>query len=185
MTAFAKASEAHDLTWMQLTPCAGALHRWLLRNVPAGYKQEIELEDFRSLTGEGRRRPYCMRHIKNALNQLVDANLVEVVRQYSGCVFKVIARHPEDEKKTSQDVKESSKTHPSKPHSHVLYNREIQRTTNKTIVPEKLAKEDDLPVSDGQPDPLNSGEQETSKRPEACMHLETTSKRVSACSSAA
>jgi hypothetical protein len=88
MTAFAKVTKDHDLQTRTLTPCAERLYHFLLRSVPAGSPQEFLLEEFSNFA------EYSTRHIRRSLDALLNADLVEVVRAYSGQAFKLIAYHP-------------------------------------------------------------------------------------------
>ena len=88
---FARVTHAHDVLALQLTPCAGQLYRWLLRRRPAGRSQEFELNEFSEWTGVHRKRSYSIRHIQRSLLELAESGLVEVVRKYSGKIFKLIA----------------------------------------------------------------------------------------------
>jgi hypothetical protein len=85
---FAKVTEDHDLETRHLTPCAERFYHWLLRAVPAGNAQEVWLEEFSAFAD------YSLRHVRRAIEVLLNADLVEVVRQYSGKAFKLIAFHP-------------------------------------------------------------------------------------------
>jgi len=110
MTAFARITDEHDLILMQLPPAARSLYQWLLRRRPAGQHQEFDLEEFQTFSSYSRKRPYCKRQIRNALNSLIERGLVKSIRQFSGRFWKLIAHHPDtpDEKETSQIEKKTS-----------------------------------------------------------------------------
>ncbi|PZD70642.1 hypothetical protein C1752_10363 [Acaryochloris thomasi RCC1774] len=93
--AFARVTDIHDAIALTLTPCAGQLYRWLLRKIPAGKPQELELGDFARWSSGHRRRPYCIRHIQRAVQELLSVGLIDVVKQYSTRIFKLICFHPE------------------------------------------------------------------------------------------
>ena len=140
MTAFARITAEHDRILSDLTPCAGKLYRWLLRSKPAGKTQEVLLEEFQTLTD------YSLKWIKSALNELVERELVEIIRRYSARIFKLICFHPE--KKTSADLQETSpkrqktsQEQGSNPHPPVPSYREIL---------EKQAEPTQPPVEDKQ-----------------------------------
>ncbi|PZD70846.1 hypothetical protein C1752_08988 [Acaryochloris thomasi RCC1774] len=95
MKAFARVTDVHDAILLTLTPCAGQLYRWLLRKIPAGKPQELELGDFAQWSSGHRRRPYCIRHIQRAVQELLSVGLIDVVKQYSTRIFKLICFHPE------------------------------------------------------------------------------------------
>ncbi|MBD1863036.1 MULTISPECIES: hypothetical protein [Trichocoleus] len=134
---FARVTHAHDALALQLTPCAGQLYRWLLRRKPAGRSQEFELNEFSEWTGVGRKRSYSIRHIQRSLLELAESGLVEVVRKYSGKIFKLVANHPQSDKNVAeldQNVQvgmEMSKIGASNPCSSVLSYREILETTDR------------------------------------------------------
>jgi len=133
---FARVTHAHDTLALQLTPCAGQLYRWLLRRKPAGRSQEFELNEFSEWTGVGRKRSYSIRHIQRSLIELAEFGLVEVVRKYSGKIFKLIANHPQLDKNVAeldQNVQpgmEMSKIGASNPYSSVLSSRDQLKTTD-------------------------------------------------------
>lgn len=138
MTAFARITDEHDLILMQLPPAARSLYQWLLRRCPAGKTQEFDLNAFQDFSSHSRKRPYCKRQIRNALNCLIDQGLVETILQFNARFWKLIARHPEtaDEKKTSQIEKETSQNRnkisniqTSKPYKSVPIYRENRETT--------------------------------------------------------
>ena len=114
MTAFAAITEEIDTQLFRLPTCADYLYRWLLRRMPPGQPQEIELEDFQS------QFTYSLKWIKVALQRLVDEELVELVKRYNGKTFKVVAWHPGRKntnylKDGSRNYSYSSKTEASKP----------------------------------------------------------------------
>ncbi|UJB73474.1 hypothetical protein HRE53_33270 (plasmid) [Acaryochloris sp. 'Moss Beach'] len=138
MTAFARITDEHDLILMQLPPAARSLYQWLLRRCPAGKTQEFDLNAFQDFSSHSRKRPYCKRQIRNALNCLINQGLVERIYKFNARFWKLIARHPEtaDEKKTSQIEKETSQNRnkisniqASKPYSSVPLYRENRETT--------------------------------------------------------
>lgn len=156
MTAFARITDDHDLILMQLPPAARSLYQWLLRRRPAGQHQEFDLEEFQTFSSQGRKRPYCTRQIRNALNSLIEQGLVEIIRQFSGQFWKLIARHPEtaDEKKTSQIEKETSKNRnkisniqASKPYNSVPLYRENRETTKTPTSLHPVLKSDKEGIS--------------------------------------
>jgi hypothetical protein len=134
---FARVTHAHDALALQLTPCAGQLYRWLLRRRPAGRPQEFELNEFSDWTGKNRKRSYSIRHIQRSLLELAESGLVEVVRKYSGKIFKLVANHPQSDKNVQildQNVQvgmEMSKIEASNPCSSVLSYREELETTDR------------------------------------------------------
>jgi hypothetical protein len=138
MTAFAKVTEQHDLETRRLTPCAERLYHWLLRAVPSGITQEVFLEDFAEFAG------YSLRHIRRALDALLNSDLVEVTRAYSGRVFKLVAYHP-GQKPTESDIEPdemicTAPNHPTAPPDTPIgaIQEKKNRDENVTIRDEKV-----------------------------------------------
>lgn len=138
MITFARITDEHDLILMQLPPAARSLYQWLLRRCPASKPQEFDLLAFQDFSSHSRKRPYCTRQIRNALNSLINQGLVERIYKFNARFWKLIARHPEtaDEKKTSQIEKETSQNRnkisniqASKPYNSVSIYRENRETT--------------------------------------------------------
>ncbi|MGP1387865.1 MAG: hypothetical protein ACTS2F_30290 [Thainema sp.] len=132
---FARVTEAHDCLALEMTPCAGLLHRFLLRRRPAGKLQEFEISEFTEWTATRRKRPYSIRHVQRAFHELAELGAVEVVKRYTGQIFKLIAKHPAtDENVAFKDLNvgsgtQMSKIEPSNAHSSVPTNREIYKET--------------------------------------------------------
>ncbi|QUY40416.1 hypothetical protein [Acaryochloris marina] len=138
MIAFARITDEHDRILMQLPPAARSLYQWLLRRRPAGQQQEFDLEEFQIFSSHSRKRPYCTRQIRNALNSLIEQGLVESIYKFNTRFWKLIAHHPDtadeqktsqNEKKISQNWKEISNLQPSKPYDCVPSYRESRETT--------------------------------------------------------
>ena len=138
MTAFARITEDHDLILMQLPPAARSLYQWLLRRCPAGKTQEFDLNAFQDFSSHSRKRPYCKRQIRNALNCLINQGLVESILQFNARFWKLIARHPDtaDEQKTSQNEKKTSQNRnkisqkqASNPYGYIPLYRESREIT--------------------------------------------------------
>lgn len=62
---FARVTEEHDNLALQVTPCASLIHRYLLRQAPAGKEQEFEILDFTEWTGTQRKRPLYLSEVGN------------------------------------------------------------------------------------------------------------------------
>lgn len=147
-TAFAKVTDLHDRISLQVTPCAGALYRFLLRKKPAGKQQELDIEeDFLSWSEGRRKRPYSLRHIQRALTELIDLGLVEVVKKFTGKIFKLIAYHPGQEKKIPswnenvQNGTKMSKKGASNPHGCVPIIESVETTDSPPTNPVAVKNE--------------------------------------------
>lgn len=77
-----------------LPPCAVYLWQYLLYKYPGGVLQEIDLEELRFEISQGRSKIYCVQSLKNALwKYLVPRGLVEVVKQFTKRIMRVVANH--------------------------------------------------------------------------------------------
>ena len=72
-----------------------ALHVWqhLLTQQPGGTQQNISVGELRDEISKGRRKPYHIQTIKNAIKILESKGLIEVIKQFSKSVMCVIANH--------------------------------------------------------------------------------------------
>ena len=127
-------TEYHQAAAAMLPPSSVHLWQYLLRKQPAGTLLEIDLKEEAITISNGRSKPYCVRSLKNALvKYLAPQNLVEIVKDYTGGIFKVIAHHAGPVKEVVkqlgkflpyreeyfQNVKTFSKTEASNPDSAV------------------------------------------------------------------
>lgn len=187
MTAFARVTEIHDALSLSLTPCAGQLYRWLLRRCPAGKEQEVELEDFSMWSGAFRRRPYNIRHVQRALDELIEMGLVVVVKQYTRRIYKLICLHPSQSEQLRErlnffkdenirdhylevrQTSKKSKIEASNPYVSVPTYREYRETTDTVpthhpvqVISEEgtLERTEPLRVDSGNMDPMLNTSQE-------------------------
>jgi hypothetical protein len=87
-------TEHHQHQAQGLPPCAIHLWQYLLYKYPGGVPQEIDLEEVRFEISEGRSKTYCVQSVKNALwKYLVPRGLVEVVKQFTKRIMRVVANH--------------------------------------------------------------------------------------------
>lgn len=87
-------TEHHQNQAQGLPPCAIHLWQYLLYKYPGGVPQEIDLEEVRFEISQGRSKTYCVQSLKNALWQyLVPKGLVEVVKQFTKRILRVVANH--------------------------------------------------------------------------------------------
>jgi len=87
-------TEHHQHQAQELPPCAIHLWQYLLYKYPGGVPQEIDLEEVRFFISQGRSKTYCVQSLKNALwKYLVPKGLVEVVKQFTKRIMRVVANH--------------------------------------------------------------------------------------------
>ena len=87
-------TEHHQHQAQGLPPCAIHLWQYLLYKYPGGVPQEIDLEEIRVEVSLGRSKIYCVQSLKNALwKYLVPRGLVEVIKQFTKRIMRVVANH--------------------------------------------------------------------------------------------
>ncbi len=87
-------TEHHQHQAQGLPPCAIHLWQYLLYKYPGGVPQEIDLSEIRVELSLGRSKIYCVQSLKNALwKYLVPRGLVEVVKQFTKRIMRVVANH--------------------------------------------------------------------------------------------
>ncbi len=87
-------TEHHQHQAQGLPPCAIHFWQYLLYKYPGGVPQEIDLEEIRVELSLGRSKIYCVQSLKNALwKYLVPRGLVEVVKQFTKRIMRVVANH--------------------------------------------------------------------------------------------
>ncbi len=149
---FARISADISELTLNLTPCARRLYEWLLQQKRSGVPQEVWLEEFAETTASRNRGAYCLAHIKRALKELLDSELVQQVFRYSAKIFKLVAHDSRtfssrSETGMSKSLIKKSKTEPSNPYPAVVLNREDQRKiTDQNQQPVQINREAGLVV---------------------------------------
>ena len=149
---FARISADISELTLNLTPCARRLYEWLLQQKRSGVPQEVWLEEFAETTASRHRGAYCLAHIKRALKELLESELVQLVLRYSSKIFKLVAHDSRtfssrSETGISKELIKKSKTEPSNPCPAVGLNREDQRKiTDQNQQPVQINREVDLVV---------------------------------------
>ena len=97
MASFARITRLHHLAVANCSPCARLMYEYLLMGRPAGTPIEFIIEDFQAYTAQFRKRGgFCQLWVKKALKELLDIDLVQVVRKLGAHAFKLVAFHPPD-----------------------------------------------------------------------------------------
>ncbi|WP_038027991.1 hypothetical protein [Picosynechococcus sp. NKBG15041c] len=135
MTAFAMITADSDRLLAQVSRCASTLYHWLLRQRPAGKLFEADLEDFRTWTGTFRKKAYCFKWVRQAIDELTHLGLVEIERQYNSKIYKLAAHRAgnktsQPENKTFQIENKTSQKRPANPDAVVDTYIENRETTN-------------------------------------------------------
>jgi hypothetical protein len=173
---FARVTDEHDLLSVELTPCAGYLYRLLLRTAPAGKTQEFELkEEFCQVWD------YSLKWAKAALRELINRDLVEVLREFSGHGYRLIAWHPSQKTsptslETSSIDPKTSRSQPSNPDSLAPLYREIRETTDKpTHHPVSTNEQEggiDTPTTPKSPEPEMVSDRPQVNEPQVIQKIE-------------
>jgi hypothetical protein len=144
---FAPITQSHE-EFLDVCPAAERLYRYLLRMAPAGKPQEVFLENI-ELPYRG--KTYTVRHLKNALNELINAGVVEIEREFTKTKYRLIAWHPEgltwkefkqtaqaenfkDRKSISSTGNRFPKQETQTPASSSLIQRNLENTTDTDTV---------------------------------------------------
>jgi hypothetical protein len=127
---FARVTRLHDKIAREISPCASLLHHFLLRARPVGTLIEFEFADFQE------EQTYSDKWIRHALNELIERNMVEVIRKFGAGVYRLIAFHPKEENQPIgtplPEIRQpTSEKQTSKADSLALLYRENRETTNR------------------------------------------------------
>jgi hypothetical protein len=144
---FAPITEEFDSQFARsLPPAAKTLWTWLRRMAPIGREIEFSLKDFTSLF------EYSLKWGRKALDSLIDAGLVQIVRQYYGYGFKVLVFQVGEvgnktsnlKNETSPKKNETSKIQPSNPHSLVSIDPENSLKPTSTEELQEIAPQEEF-----------------------------------------
>lgn len=95
-------------------PCAQRLCTWIMETATAEIKIDLDFRDFQKASGESRKRPYCLRQIRNAYNCLIEIGLLDQVFS-SGKNTKGVIFHNPSAKQNAQQLNKTSRKTPSNP----------------------------------------------------------------------
>jgi hypothetical protein len=132
-------TEQHDQFCLKnkIPPAAKLLWQWLIRE---GLEQEVEpdLSEFNDWVKKHRGKSYAHNYLKQMFNALVELRVIQVVKQYSWKIFKLIVRplewlNPPKKQKLQNDntTYKSPKSNPSKSvdediqQQHILSNQQL------------------------------------------------------------
>jgi len=148
-------TQHHQYQAQGLPPCAVHFWQYLLYKYPGGVPQEIDLNEIRFEISEGKSKTYCVQSLKNALWQyLVPRGLVEVVKQFTKRIMRVVANH-------AGPIKELAKRF-DKPESNLQSTKQICESEAETIAPsssiQRNSQNTQLPAEAGSCDEEDLGE---------------------------
>jgi hypothetical protein len=126
---FARVTRLIDVIARQLSPCANQIYRELLRIKAAGTPIEFEFAAFQV------NQPYSDKWLRHALNELIELELVQVIRKFGAGVYRLIAFLPKEENQSIgtmlPEIRQStSEKLPSNADSFDPLYRYIEKTTN-------------------------------------------------------
>ena len=75
-----------------LPPAAKLLWKWLLRHSILNAESEIDLNDFNRWIAKSRGKGYCQKTLKGALEKIYQSRVIELCRQYTWRIVKIITR---------------------------------------------------------------------------------------------
>jgi hypothetical protein len=87
-------TEEHELFCYQhhITPAAKTLWQWLMRQGEISQEIEPDLAQFNEWVAKARGKGYSHNYLKQIFDQLVEHRVIQVVKQYSWKVFKLLVR---------------------------------------------------------------------------------------------
>ncbi len=75
-----------------ICPAAKSLWQWLMRQGKIPAEVEPDLSEFNAKVAKARGKGYSHNYLKQIFNQLVEARVIQVVKQYSWKIFKLLVR---------------------------------------------------------------------------------------------
>ncbi|AFY48894.1 hypothetical protein Nos7524_3091 [Nostoc sp. PCC 7524] len=113
-------TEAHDAYCLEnkITPAAKLLWQWLIRQ-GIGDEQEPDLKEFNQWVEKHRGKGYTRPTLKDALAQLVDCRVVQIVKQFTWRIVRIVTRPLDwlNPKKNLRHQHKNCDSPPSKPQS--------------------------------------------------------------------
>lgn len=75
-----------------ICPAAKSLWQWLMRQGVIAEEVEPDLSEFNTTVAKARGKGYSHNYLKQIFNQLVEHRVIQVVKQYSWKIFKLLVR---------------------------------------------------------------------------------------------
>ena len=75
-----------------ICPAAKSLWQWLIRQGYIGEEVEPDLSEFNATVAKSRGKGYSHNYLKQIFNQLVECRVINVIKQYSWKIFKLLVR---------------------------------------------------------------------------------------------
>ncbi|WP_414546078.1 hypothetical protein [Nostoc sp. CCY0012] len=128
-------SEEHDAFCYQhhICPAAKSLWQWLSRQGQISAEIEPDLAEFNAWVKKVRGKEYAHNYLKQIFNQLVENRVIQVVKQYSWKIFKLLVRPLEW-------LKPLRKKREKKLHNHNL-SYTLDPSNDKSAVPSDIQQQ--------------------------------------------
>jgi hypothetical protein len=104
-------TQEHDSFCLEnkICPSAKLLWQWLINQGELGEESEPDLGEFNQWVAKHRGKGYCRLTLKNAFAQLVESRVIQLLKQYSWKVVKIVTR-PLDWLKPKKNLRNRNKT---------------------------------------------------------------------------
>lgn len=115
-----------------ITPAAQLLWEWLIDQEKVAQEIEPDLVEFNKHVKKHRGKGYCRLTLKNALNQLIEHRIIQLIKQYTWRIVKIITR-PLDWLLPKKDLRNRNKIYalqPSNPEDSVSESKQQQQSSN-------------------------------------------------------
>ncbi|BAZ49578.1 hypothetical protein NIES4103_21900 [Nostoc sp. NIES-4103] len=133
-------TEEHEAFCYQhhIPPAAKSLWQWLMRQGYIGTEIEPDLSEFNATVAKSRGKGYSHNYLKQMFELLLNHRVVQVVKQYSWKIYKLLVRpldwlKPQREKNL-QNSNSSYRTQPSNDSNAVEESIQQQHSTNKQLL---------------------------------------------------
>ncbi|MBH8576975.1 hypothetical protein I8752_29130 [Nostocaceae cyanobacterium CENA369] len=133
-------SESHEAFCYKhhICPAAKSLWQWLMRQGEISTEVEPDLSEFNATVAKSRGKGYSHNYLKYIFNQLVKHRVIQVVRQYSWKIYKLLVRPLEwlnpPKKQKLQNSNKSYNSHPSSDSNAVASDIQQQHSNNKQLL---------------------------------------------------
>lgn len=142
MTTTAWTSE-HDAYCLEnrITPAAKLLWHWLTILGKGNHDQELEpdLKDFNRWVEKHRGKGFCRLTLKNALSQLIDLRVVDLIKQFTWSIVRIATR-PLDWLKPKKNLRHRNKTYNPQAPNQQDADGDSCSSSNSTLTEEELAE---------------------------------------------
>lgn len=122
----------------KITPAAQFLWRHLITE-GVGEEIEIDLSDFNKQVAKHRGKGYCRLTLKNALAQLIDHRVVQLIKEYTWKVVKIVTR-PLDWLKPKKNLQNRNKNYTLQPSNGLSVDAEVSSSSIDLLTEDEMAE---------------------------------------------